>query len=671
MDQLRSPAIPLFACDPYFSVWAAGDTLHGQQTTHWTGAAHPLIVLARIDGQLFRIVGFRPGDTPALPQTHLEVRPRETVAMFEEHGVRLQLSFWSPAFPEDADAVSRSVAFIDVQAESRDGRPHDVQVLIEVWPELAVNAGTQPVTWRRPRLPGLTTLAVGTADQRVLAAVGDDVRIDWGQLYLVAEDAQVGSSSLVPHRQAHAAFAETGRLPETDALELPAPPNRWQDVATLDLSFDFAELSEDASSVPCRSALLTYDEGFAVEFLHRRLPPAWRRPGTGPIELIRSSLHRRDRWRESMKQADDLLIQELHDAGGPAYAQLAALSLRQCLGAQKLVRDIDGRLLYFSKEHFSNGCMGTVDVAYPTCPFFLCFAPALLEATLEPIYAYAASDRWPFNFAPHDLGRYPLANGQVYGGGQTSADGQMPVEECGNMLLMAAALAEVSGDAEQARRYWPQLSAWAGYLADHGYDPADQLCTDDFAGTLAHNVNLSIKTAVALGGYARLARRLDHADEADRFTELAQRFADDGRRASRRDGGGSRLAFDRPESWSQKYNLVWDRLLGLNLYPSSFAADEVAFYRRQLLPFGLPLDSRSTVTKLDWCVWSASLAERRADFDALLGPTVRWVRETTDRVPLSDCYFVDQLRHRGFQARSVVGGIFLRLLQHRRGHVLR
>jgi hypothetical protein len=664
---LRPPAIPLFACDPYFSVWSAGDQMHAQQTTHWTGAAHPIVVLARIDGRVVRLVGARPWDAPALPQTRLDVWPRQTRAEFTGYGVQVSLTFWSPAFPDDAEAVSRAAAFVEVEVRALDADPHAVQVLVEVWPEFAVDVGTQPVTWRRLHLPGVTALAVGASDQRPLNAVGDDVRIDWGQLFLVAEASRVASSSLVPHPEAHASFAENGRLPDADSADVAIEPNRWREVATLDLCFDFGQVTPGGDSDASRTALLAYDEGEALEFLHRRLPPVWRQGEAGPAELIHSCIDRHATWRRTAQREDDALMQELCEVGGDDYAALAALCFRQCLGGQKLVADLDGTPLAFSKEHFSNGCMATVDVAYPTCPFFLCFAPGLLAATLEPIYAYAASSRWPHAFAPHDLGRYPKANGQVYGGGERSAEGQMPVEECGNMLIMAAALAEVTGEADQARRYWPQLAAWAAYLAEHGFDPADQLCTDDFAGRLAHNVNLSIKTAIALGGFAKLARQTDRCEEADRYATLARRFAAEGHAAARRDGGGSRLAFDQPDSWSQKYNLVWDRLLGLNLYPDDFAEREVAFYRTQLLDYGLPLDSRSTVTKLDWCVWSASLACGRDDFDALLAPTYRWVRETSDRVPLSDCHFADRPRRRSFQARGVVGGVFIRLLQHRIG----
>lgn len=133
--------------------------------------------------------------------------------------------------------------------------------------------------------------------------------------------------------------------------------------------------------------------------------------------------------------------------------------------------------------------MGTVNVTCPTSPFFLFFNPDILQAMLTPILEYAASARWKFPFAPHDIGRYPLANGQVYGGGENSDLNQMPVEECDNMLIMVTALCKVPSDTGYAHRYWDTLSTWANYLLDKGLDPENQLCTDHFAGHLAHNVD--------------------------------------------------------------------------------------------------------------------------------------------------------------------------------------
>ena len=158
-------------------------------------------------------------------------------------------------------------------------------------------------------------------------------------------------------------------------------------------------------------------------------------------------------------------------AGGPEYATIATLAFQQAIGAQKLVEDIDGIPFFMPKENFSNGSISTVDVIYPSAPMFLLFNPRLVEAQLEPVCATRKCRRWKFPFAPHDLGVYPLADGQLYGGGEVSEENQMPVEESGNIFLLVAALARAEGNAEFAQRHWPVLTKWAEFLEEKGFDP--------------------------------------------------------------------------------------------------------------------------------------------------------------------------------------------------------
>jgi hypothetical protein len=205
---------------------------------------------------------------------------------------------------------------------------------------------------------------------------------------------------------------------------------------------------------------------------------------------------------------------------------------------------------------------------------------------------------------------------------------------------------------------------WARYLEEKGFDPENQLCTDDFAGHLAHNVNLSAKAILALGAYGLLCELRGEEREAARYRALAGEMARRWAQAAA-DGDHTRLAFDRPGTWSQKYNLVWDRLLGLDLFPAEVVEREVVFYLRKMDRYGLPLDDRRPYAKLDWTVWTATMADSREDFEKLVGPLYDFLDESPSRVPMTDWYWTKDAKQAGFQARSVVGGVFIKLMADR------
>jgi len=652
----RPPAVPLVTHDPYFSIWSMADRLTDAPTKHWTGTVHSLSSLVRVDGTCYRVMGTEPRGVGALAQTSVEVRPTTTLYRFAGAGIQLTLSFVTPALPDDLAVLSRPVTYLTWTAQATDGKAHDIAIYFDAGAEISVNTRDEAVVWSRFRVNGQDVLRVGSEQQPMLEKSGDDLRIDWGYLYAVAPAGQ-GTSQVVSLRpEALNSFVNSGRLPASDELR---PFQRYaQPTAVLALAFDF-KLA--AGRTETRYVALAYDDEFSIEYLNRRLRPYWRRDGAGVAELLDWAIRDYSTLQERCARFDETLMADLKTAGGEEYARLCALAYRQTLAAHKLVADTDGAPLFFSKENFSNGSIDTVDVTYPSSPFFLLFSPTLLEAQLRPIMDYASLPRWPFPFAPHDLGRYPLANGQQYGGGEKTEDDQMPVEESGNMLLMVAGIAEVRGDAEFARRYWPLLGKWAEYLNDKGLDPENQLCTDDFAGHLAHNANLSIKAILALASYAKLAGMLgDAAVEKtyhDRAREFAARWVE---LAANQDH--FRLAFDRPDTWSQKYNLVWDRLLELNIFPATVMGKELAFYKSHFNRYGLPLDNRENYTKIDWLAWTASLAPTKAEFAETFGPAYQFATESPSRVPLSDWYDTKTGKQIGFQARSVVGGIFIEML---------
>ena len=642
LPPLRPPSVPLVACDPYFSIWSPADKLTDRDTTHWTGRTQRLSAQVTIDGKPFRILGGE--DTvkaPALPQTGVEVLPTRTICTFAGEGIALSVTFLTPALSDDLDVLSRPVTYVSFEAASTDNRKHQVLVGFSASAELTVNHAGEPATVSAVEGVGnLTVLKAGSVGQAVLAKSGDDIRIDWGYLYLAAPKAGVKS----------AVAGTAAGQPATG----PAPAGEL----ALSLTLDLGSVSAKPTS---RWLMVAYDDLYSIQYMKKNLRPYWRRTGWEAADLLKASAKEYDSLVKRCVAFDVEFLADLRRAGGEHYARIGALAYRQCYAAGKFVADENGKPLQFCKENHSNGCISTSDVFYPMAPQFLLFGPTLTKSFIVPFMNYAASERWRFPFAPHDLGTYPHANGQRYGGGERTEENQMPVEESGNLLLLFGALAQMEGSPEFASLYWPQLTKWALYLKEKGYDPENQLCTDDFAGHLAHNVNLSVKAICALGAYGKLCAMRGDPSTAEEYLKLARECAARWTKEAD-DGEKFRLAFDRPNTWSQKYNLVWDRILGLGLFSDDVRTKEMAYYRKIQNQYGLPLDNRKEYTKLDWTLWTATLTQNREDFEAIAAPVDRFIQETPDRSPLTDWYETKTAKKVGFTARPVIGGVFIQML---------
>ena len=232
------------------------------------------------------------------------------------------------------------------------------------------------------------------------------------------------------------------------------------------------------------------------------------------------------------------------------------------------------------------------------------------------------------------------------------------------MLVMEAASAiALGGDVSFAKEHWDVLSGWVRYLEKYGEDPENQLCTDDFAGHLAHNCNLSIKAIVGVACFGILNRFAgDEEAYAHYLAEAKEMALSWAKRASNGDGS-YRLAFDRPGTFSMKYNAVWDKLFGTEIFPSEVLSSELFTNFKHINAYGMPLDNRSDYTKSDWLVWTATLLRDEDDFERFIEPLWQAYHHTESRVPLTDWYFTTTAKQRGFQNRTVQGGLFIRLLE--------
>ncbi|MCD7937557.1 MAG: DUF4965 domain-containing protein [Tannerellaceae bacterium] len=589
-------------------------------------------------------------DTPAV-QKSVHFTPTQTYYTFTCGPVELNLLFTSPLLPDDLDLVSTPVNYLSYQVRSVDGQPHDVQIYMDATPQWAVDNESQAVTFAKEEKGGLTYLKTGTVEQNILGKRGDDVRIDWGYFYLASGQRANRKMETGEYFALKNVFRSSGTLPAS-------APNP---VAEMMKEMNVLAYVEDLGTVSSTATgylLIGYDDLYSIQYFGDNRMPYWKHNGS--IDIYTAFENANKNYIEILNRCrtfDTQLMQEAEAAGGNKYAELCALAFRQAIAAHKLVEDKEGNLLFFSKENFSNGSIGTVDITYPSAPLFLIYNPELLKGMMNPIFYYSESGKWNKPFAAHDVGTYPQANGQTYGG-------DMPVEESGNMLILTTAIALVEGNAGYAAAHWDVLTTWADYLVKEGLDPENQLCTDDFAGHFAHNANLSVKAIMGIAGYGKLARMLGKEEIAQTYIqeakEMAQKWV-----AMAADGDHYRLTFDQPGTWSQKYNLIWDKFFGLSVFPAEVAETEMAYYLTKQNRYGLPLDNRQTYTKSDWILWSACLTDDPAHFNALTDPVYTYANETTTRMPLSDWHQTITGESVGFRARSVVGGYYMKMLERR------
>lgn len=661
-------AIPLVTVDPYFNIWSFDDHLYDDAPRHWTGKRNAMTGAIRVDGTWLRFMGKLElnaenyyMEPEVIPQTEVEIRPTRTIYHFENQQVALTVEFMTPLLLSDLKLMSRPVSYVSYQVKSRDGKEHEVLVYLDITAEAAVNTSDQSVQFGK----NARSIFCGRGDENMLTKSGDDMRIDWGWLHLAApEHKYIILSTEGKRRICRRPWWEPGV--EFDGLEgiMEKGVRPWHQVRDGYPALGCWKEYTVSTESPAEGFIcLAYNDLKSIQYFGENIDAYWKSDGTTFEEALDAAIHDYQEINARAAAFDAELKAEAEKVSRKYY-DILSVAYRESIAAHKLIM-VDGELKFFSKECYSNGCIGTVDLTYPSMPLYLKYCPQLMEGMMNPIFHLADTVQWPFPYAPHDMGQYPLANGQVYGLNHAThvldEKDQMPVEESGNMLLCVAAVCKAENSLDYAVKHKEILTRWADYLVSVGWNPENQLCTDDFAGHLAHNCNLSIKGILGIAAWAKLLGQMGEKEQEQKYRAEAEKLAREWEKAAF-DGDHYRLTFDGEGTWSLKYNLVWDTLLDLNVFDRKVAETEVKYYLTKMNPYGIPLDSRCDYTKSDWEMWTTMLTDNVEYRDKIIDTMWEAVCDMDRRAPFPDWYHTEKAVAEGFQNRSVQGALFIRLL---------
>ena len=671
---IRPPAAPLAVRGPYLSTWLPATALPATWPQFWQGHVTAMTGIARIDGTSYMFLG-DPGipltvpngnyGTPstisgfeqALQQTGLTVTPTRSVFTLEGGGVELTVEFLSPVEPGDLTRQSIPMSYIVLSARSIDGGSHDVQIYTDVSGEWCSGDTSQEITWAPSQVSysggTLQVWTVQLANQQPLTEQNQQAA--WGSLVWAtpstAKLTYQSGQDIVVRTQ----FVNNGTLTNTNDTGYRPIQDNWPVFA---FAADLGQLGAKTVSVPLSVGQVRTP---AVSYLGQDLQPLWTTKFSSWQDMLGffhadlAAAHKR------AGRLDGKITSDATQAGGTSYAGLCAIALRQAYGGTELVAGPNGQPWAFLKEISSDGNVSTVDVLFPASPAWIYADPGYLALLLEPLLSYAESGNWPEQFAPHDLGSaYPVASGHNDGGGEN-----MPMEESGNMLIMSAAYIQRGSSAGKTfvAAHYKVLKQWADYLVANLPDPGYQNQTDDFAGSIAHSVNLALKGIIAVAAMAEIATVTGNSADAASYRAQAEQFITYwAQHAQDPDAAHLDLTYSGSGggdgTWGTTYNGFADRLLGTGLIPKSVLDEQAAWYEKVSNLLGLPLQVPHSYAKSDWEMFTAAWLSQYPIKRQLIEQVYTYANTTPSRVPFSDLYDTISGNQTGFQARPVQGGIF-------------
>ncbi|KAI0115460.1 hypothetical protein GGR51DRAFT_546274 [Nemania sp. FL0031] len=754
---LNPPVLPLIVRNPYLSIWLpqARDAPWKNWPMFWRGETVGFAVMASVPHSrtVYPLLG-RPQDfldrhnpnynisLPHYDGATFDASTTNLTYTIRDSDIKITLSFLSPITPTSTLRQALPASYLTCFVEGST----DVSLYIDVNGEWVSGRRESKIQWELEESrthqseARLKTWRIARAQEQLFTEMLD--RAEWGTLRVSAPaDVKYQSGESRRTRQMFAEFSSLKNEIDDSYRGIFEDEPIFAFSKTFKLSKNLTSSSHLHHDSVVFTFALTQDP--VVQFASARgltlMRPLWASHFFTAEEMIQYHYNDYDTAVHLARNYSDQLARDAYASGSRDYQDIAALSARQVLGATQFSGTPDSPIL-FLKEISSNGNFQTVDVIFPAFPFFLYTNPQWLAYLLEPLLEHQLSGQYPNDYSMHDLGaHFPNATGHSDGN-----DEYMPVEECGNMLIMGLALANALRDdtqpaftpralpwtkplglgpgksplsldahgmdsthedmgttGEKAAAKWLRRSyklwiKWTGYLVRESLIPANQLCTDDFAGWLANQTNLALKGIVGIKAMSSIAEMVGEESDAKYYGDIADEYIDKWQEFGlSRDKTHAKLAYNWYGSWTTLYNIYADALLCFHLpdedstaggkglwdldqiplsdtgtgksKPKSkkFIPDHIYqmqsdWYHNVLQRYGLPLDSRHLYTKSDWEFFAAAVASKKVRTQ-ILQNVAGWVNETATDRPFTDLYDTEGdggFPGINFMARPVVGGHF-------------
>ncbi|RYO93614.1 hypothetical protein DL766_010537 [Monosporascus sp. MC13-8B] len=745
---LTPSVLPLIVRNPYLSIWFshARDYPWANWPMFWTGSTVGFAVMAAVpdSNTVYPLLG--------RSQDFLKRSSSYHVSFPKYHGVsfdasttnltytikgtdlKITLSFLSPITPTSTFRQSLPAGYLTAFVEGS----HDVSIYIDVNGEWVSGNRNNQIVWDFEKSTSkssgtpIKTWSIRRRDEQLLSEFYDHA--EWGTIHVSAPagvEHQSGEAHYV-RRQ----FAQDGSLKNRvdEAFR-----GIFEDEPIFAFSKTFKLSKKSNSTSPAKESVrftfaLTQDPvaQFAAARGLTQMRPLWASYFYSTEELLQYHFDDYETAALLAHNYSEQLAKDAYASGSRDYQDIVALSARQVLGGTQFSGTPDSPLI-FLKEISSDGNFQTVDVIFPAFPFFLYTNPQWLEYLLEPLLEHQMSGQYPNDYSMHDLGaHFPNATGHADG-----RDEYMPLEECGNMLIMALALANAykgnprptfsriapeeaialaagpvrrpnSVDAYGMDRSFEDIGTtggkaavqwlarsyklwkqWTRYLVEEALVPANQLCTDDFAGPLPNQTNLALKGIVGIKAMSELAALIGEKEEAKYYGSVAEEYIEKWQDYGlSSDKSHAKLSYTWYGSWTTLYNIYADALLCFHLPEDGSSLDHGRFWNTKQAPiggaskphfipdkiykaqsdwyyvvlqrYGLPMDSRHLYTKSDWEFFAAAVTSKKVRTE-ILQRVAKWVNETTTDRPMTDLYDTEGTGHFPgiyFMARPVVGGHF-------------